>query len=96
MTDSREFSLMMSYEEAGELILEGEPWVLCWECNGTGREAPSSNFQCSGCAGFKVILKRGYRDACRLLSKELPQPPVSGLDRFVGGSDRESVKTYDF
>ena len=82
--DSREFSIMMTYEEAGEVILKNQPWVLYWECSGTGRESENRNFQCSGCAGFKVLLVKDYKRACLLLGKELPKPPETTADGKAG------------
>jgi len=82
----------MTYEEAGELILANKPWVTCWECKGTGRESENRNFQCSGCAGFKVILVRGYRVACQLLGKPLPQPPEVDSENAV--QDMEDLRGF--
>src|SRR4030067_930450 len=76
----------VSPEEAGQRILEGEPWVVCPCCNGGGYEPavqtavgdPNhpgvyvTNTPCWQCKGFGTILDPIYEQACLLLDKGIP------------------------
>jgi len=78
----------MTLEEAGQRLLEGEPWVVCPHCDGGSYEPGSiaqtavgdpnhpgvymTNTPCSVCKGFSTTLDPLYEQACLLLDRGIP------------------------
>lgn len=72
----------MTREEAGEVILENEPWMPCPKCDAID----SSN--CSRCAGYGNILDPRWIEASVLLDGESPpNPPVRSVTVRVPGQN---------
>ena len=59
---------MMSPEEAGERILEGEPWQTC-PCP---KHSLTHASRCMLCDDWKTILDPRYEEACKAVGRPIP------------------------
>lgn len=76
----------MTPEEAGQIILEGEPWITCDWCDGDGKSTVYDR-ECGWCKGYGVVLKKGYIAACDVLQRPFPSLPTRRWPPGGAGAD---------
>lgn len=73
----------MTREEAGQIVLEGDPWLACQTCDGDGWQSYADGvvtvMVCSDCCGFQTVIRPIYKEACVLLDLCLPKRPITFL-----------------
>lgn len=81
----------MTKEEAGQIVLEGNPWVKCITCAGTCKEpgpidvikAASGTDHCKRCDGKGYSVPALIAEAYAMLGIELPKKPMTKLEMTV-------------
>lgn len=72
----------MTDSEAGQIVLEGNYWILCGSCLGSGwHDEDNQEGACVGCSGAGYHLKPHVREALAHLSMSCPKgKPQSGFE----------------
>ena len=65
----------MTIEEAGQILLEFKPYILCERCQKNIREKRRIlNEKCPDCKAWGVIVNPRYARACEVVGMKPPQP----------------------
>lgn len=75
----------MTVEEAGQLLLEADPWEKCAHCNywDPPRPGMASETRCKECLDSGAQLKAEYREAYQVLNR--PEPLRFRTERLANG-----------
>lgn len=87
--------MKLTLEEAGEIVLRGEPWEECFYCRGRGKRtitikddeaeggSRTESNPCSDCDGAGFFLPSKTEKAYQLVGVEVLPKPLTATERFA-------------